>query len=70
MDFDEALDALKEGKKVRGVKWPADSFVWFVNKKGVNQDGKSFDLCFLDTQIDWELYDSTVHLKWEGKNPQ
>jgi hypothetical protein len=64
MDFNEALDALKAGKKVKVANWVGDVFVWILRGHAVDQDGLPFAVDFIDTQSEWELYDSTVQPKW------
>lgn len=64
MDFNEALDALKAGKKVRACGWEPNNYVCIFFGHAVDQDGKTFAIDYIDMQSEWELYEDTVQPKW------
>jgi hypothetical protein len=65
MDFNEALDALKAGKKVRAINWAPSDFVVLVNNSVRSQDNSEFFIYYSDTQSEWELYENSEQLdKW------
>ena len=65
MEFNQALDALKAGKKVRAVNWAPSDFVVLLQGTALNQDGFHFAVDFVDTQSEWELYENNEQLnKW------
>lgn len=68
MKFEEALAAMREGKKVRVSDWSTSNFIRifdnptkFIDKNGDNLNLTSFDLLCED----WEVYEEP---KWEPQN--
>ena len=56
MNFSEALDYLKEGRKVRSIDWAPDDYVFLKDKRAYNQDGIETTFDFEDTQSDWDFF--------------
>lgn len=64
MTFEEALKALKEGKKIRKKWWHAGSYIWLDEKNTLkNKNGieicVSVDFDFM-TKNEWEIYEEPV----------
>lgn len=64
MTFEEALKALKEGKKIRKKWWHAGSYIWLDEKNNLkNKNGSeisvSVDFDFMTDNV-WEIYQEPV----------
>ena len=55
MDFREALDYLKDGRKVRSCAWAPHDYVFLDGSKAYNGHGIDITFDFIDTQSEWEL---------------
>ena len=62
MTFFEAFEKLKEGKKVRKVKWPSNYYIDFNTKYDmiVDEDDSEYSLSHEDFIGDWELYKDSL----------
>ena len=61
MTFEEALQALKEGKKVGNKGWPSSVYLKKYFDRVVNQDGKTINLTITSMlSDDWEEYKEPV----------
>ena len=64
MNFDEALNAMKDGRKVRAVNWADYDYTYVEGVIAYNCDGEQLSFDFIDTQSEWELYGTIVQPKW------
>ena len=61
MTFEEALQAIKEGKKVRNKGWSSSVYLKKYFDRVVNQDGKTMNLTITSMlSDDWEEYKEPV----------
>lgn len=58
----EALEAIKNGQAVRGIKWNPTIYI-FLDERGVVMDSKGYPASLRSNAFledDWELYDESV----------
>ena len=68
MTFEEALKAIKEGKKVRNKGWSSSVYLKKYFDRVVNQDGKTMNLTITSMlSDDWEEYKEPILDKEEKK---
>lgn len=61
MTFEEALKAIKEGKKVRNKGWSSSVYLKKYFDRVVNQDGKTMNLAITSMlSDDWEEYKEPI----------
>lgn len=61
MTFEEALQAIKEGKKVGNKGWPSSLYLKKYFDRVVNQDGKTMNLTITSMlSNDWEEYKEPI----------
>ena len=61
MTFEEALKAIKEGKKVRNKGWSSSVYLKKYFDRVVNQDGKTMNLTITSMlSDDWEEYKEPI----------
>ena len=61
MTFEEALKAIKEGKKVRNKGWSSSVYLKKYCDRVVNQDGKTMNLTITSMlSDDWEEYKEPI----------
>ena len=74
MNFSEALDALKDGKKVRACNWEDEDYVCIEGVIAYDSDGDPLTFDFIDTQSEWELYEDNVQpntwIKFSEQKPR
>lgn len=74
MNFSEALDAMKDGKKVRACNWADEDYVYAKGVIAYNYAGEQLTFDFLDTQSEWELYEDSVQpntwIKFSKQKPK
>lgn len=64
MTFEEALKALKEGKKIRKKWWQAGSYIW-LDEKNILKNKNGIEICvsvdfdFMTDNV-WEIYQEPI----------
>ena len=64
MEIWEAIEALKEGKKIRVEEWPEDEYVYLRDHKYLlDEDNDAYEFDYSDFICKWELYEEPEETK-------
>lgn len=70
MKFNEALQELLKGKKVRKGTWPATEYIYLVGDLVLTDNNKRYQMNRVDMEANWEIYndihEGTILHRYDG----